>query len=52
MRQTISPVAITDMDTDNTKYGNANLIAPFAHKEPLGKDIWMMNMKPIARDPR
>lgn len=52
MRQTISPVAITDMDTDNTKYGNAKLISPFAHNEPFGKDVCMMNMKPIASDPR
>jgi len=52
MRQSISPVAMTDMDTDNTKYGNAKSISPFAHNEPFGKEVWMMKTKPIARDPR
>lgn len=52
MRQSISPVAMTEVDTDSTKYGKAKAISPLAHNEPLGKDVWMMNIKPIARDPR
>lgn len=39
MRQSIKPVEITDMDTDNTKYGKAKFTSPLAHKEPFGTDV-------------
>lgn len=52
IRQSMSPVEITDIDIDNTKYGKAKLISPLAHNEPFGTEVWMMNKKPMARDPR
>jgi len=52
MRQSMRPVAMTDIDTDRTKYGNTKLISPLAHSDPLGKDVWIMNMNPIASDPK